>query len=612
MFCSECGTRSTGGRFCGFCGSPMAHGGQPTEFTPRSGSAAGTPYGSPAADLSAVAPVLGRNPPGNHVWDYIRDLGAAGTLIWSLTLYWSSTAKASSVVYVLLSTLSALLALTVLPLSRLLRKPDGSPLVWPTLAIRWLLCAPFAIVVLITVVRDLTGELPGLGPALVVGAFGLAVALVPRDTEIHRAANGPALLRGFRLACGWFGGLGMAAIVISTLIANPPDGWFEYDNYFLLSVLPFLAVIGLFVAVYGVTALRVAAGKVSWQPTLVWLGAGLLVSVGIDASNSTVESSHQGFYGAWLLLAATGLAAGPLVGGKDGDRSEVGFWALVVANAFRIIIVFASIVLLLAVLVLVQFSQYRYSTTVSGQMVWGIVSTVLTIGAAAVGSNRLRADAASGRQVALVSVAVMVLLRIIDLVVLGTGSFGAGGAPVSLLLLAGTFGVIVYGLTVPAPMRRGPQPGGGSPAAGGVAAPVPFGRAPETEQVAVPPSTGWIGAGTEVVTPVERPPVGASSAAAATEQVTVPPSTGWIGGVTEVATTVGQQQPPVVDPVARAAADPATPLAELMSIAGVRADLRPLVAANPSTYPDLLQWLAGLNEPAVNQALAARFGPAPR
>jgi hypothetical protein len=45
-----------------------------------------------------------------------------------------------------------------------------------------------------------------------------------------------------------------------------------------------------------------------------------------------------------------------------------------------------------------------------------------------------------------------------------------------------------------------------------------------------------------------------------------------------------------------------------MSIAASRPDLRPLVAANPSTYPDLLQWLGHLGDPAIDAALARRVG----
>ena len=54
------------------------------------------------------------------------------------------------------------------------------------------------------------------------------------------------------------------------------------------------------------------------------------------------------------------------------------------------------------------------------------------------------------------------------------------------------------------------------------------------------------------------------------------------------------------------AADPTTPAADLADLAHRERALRPLVAANPSAYAALLDWLAALDDPAVNAALAAR------
>jgi hypothetical protein len=57
---------------------------------------------------------------------------------------------------------------------------------------------------------------------------------------------------------------------------------------------------------------------------------------------------------------------------------------------------------------------------------------------------------------------------------------------------------------------------------------------------------------------------------------------------------------------AEQAADPATPAQVLADIAALRADLRPIVARNPSAYPGLLEWLGSLGEPGVDAALAER------
>jgi len=55
-----------------------------------------------------------------------------------------------------------------------------------------------------------------------------------------------------------------------------------------------------------------------------------------------------------------------------------------------------------------------------------------------------------------------------------------------------------------------------------------------------------------------------------------------------------------------AASDPATPAATLAQIVEVAPELRAAVAANPATYPALLDWLALLKDPAIDAALAAR------
>lgn len=69
--------------------------------------------------------------------------------------------------------------------------------------------------------------------------------------------------------------------------------------------------------------------------------------------------------------------------------------------------------------------------------------------------------------------------------------------------------------------------------------------------------------------------------------------------------------PPVVTPstgeFTRAqAVDPTTSHVVLARIVESQPELRPLVAANPNTYPDLLQWLGSLGDPAVDEALRTR------
>ena len=83
------------------------------------------------------------------------------------------------------------------------------------------------------------------------------------------------------------------------------------------------------------------------------------------------------------------------------------------------------------------------------------------------------------------------------------------------------------------------------------------------------------------------------------------------------ATTVTAAIPNLGQPVrpsgrALEAADPRTPAAVLFEIASSSPELRPAIAANPSTYDDLVTWLEALGDPAVDVALdrraAGQFG----
>lgn len=67
----------------------------------------------------------------------------------------------------------------------------------------------------------------------------------------------------------------------------------------------------------------------------------------------------------------------------------------------------------------------------------------------------------------------------------------------------------------------------------------------------------------------------------------------------------------MTDPLSLQASDPATTAETLARIAYERPDLRPAVAANPATYPELLTWLEQFHDPAVSAAIAARRGVAP-
>ncbi|WEV74833.1 hypothetical protein OZX74_01930 [Bifidobacterium sp. ESL0798] len=76
------------------------------------------------------------------------------------------------------------------------------------------------------------------------------------------------------------------------------------------------------------------------------------------------------------------------------------------------------------------------------------------------------------------------------------------------------------------------------------------------------------------------------------------------------ATTGYNQQMPVATNAygytAEQALDPNTDQMTIASIAQYAPELRPCLARNPNTYPELLNWLAQLHDPAIDAALATR------
>ncbi|WP_222851138.1 hypothetical protein [Phytoactinopolyspora mesophila] len=74
----------------------------------------------------------------------------------------------------------------------------------------------------------------------------------------------------------------------------------------------------------------------------------------------------------------------------------------------------------------------------------------------------------------------------------------------------------------------------------------------------------------------------------------------------EAATRVEPEPATASGYTAAMAADPNTPLQTLADIAAKEPSLRPHIASNPATYPELLDWLGQLGDPAVDDALRRR------
>jgi hypothetical protein len=483
------------------------------------------------------------------------------------------------------------------------------------------------------------------------GAFAFGLAAVPRITELTGEPARDVIVHRWRLLCGWAAGLGLAAIVISTLVRLAPLLSFGGGGTLALIVVAALVEIAIFIGVFAVPAIRVGADHPAWQPSALWLAVTFVFVLLMTAGGrSAVDSVDASFYGLWLLALAGGSCSLPLVGGRDGSPDGIGLWLLIVANAFRIILVAAGLVAVLAIVVVITAQQQNSRTP--GELIWSLVAAILTAVAAAIGSSQLRAGLIRGRSAALAALAFMALITVITMAVSGMASGpGGGGADViGLALLGGTYGIIVVGLTVPRPIREavaaqrppGPQPPPHDPAT--TQAPVATHAPPQPgarphpaapAQVGPDPRYSW-----QLLTPYQAAP-DLREAADGTDGATVRSVPGGITSVTAdprrpaapstppravgmdddlERTIVRTPRPAGLSPVdsatagqmyderARDAMDPTTSLQELMTIAHTRPDLRPLVAANPATYPALLTWLGQLGDPAVDAALARREG----
>jgi hypothetical protein len=83
-----------------------------------------------------------------------------------------------------------------------------------------------------------------------------------------------------------------------------------------------------------------------------------------------------------------------------------------------------------------------------------------------------------------------------------------------------------------------------------------------------------------------------------------PPSPARVAPASVVATSASVV--PTLELLARAV-NPETPLGTLAELAYDHPELRAAIAANPSTYPGLIEWLRELNDPAIAHALASRL-----
>jgi hypothetical protein len=566
--------------------------------------------------------------------DVVRDVVAVVALLLALPLPWNVADRGSDLLWVVLTTVVAVLVVAAPYAWRAGVVPDG----WNRLAEprgRLVGLAPYALVVLLHLVLDvLTVGSGGVGAGLALGLAGAVLAAALPTTR----------------------GIVVSAVVVAVAaVATPVTSAVDGSPWPVVvgAVLAALLVLGVLWS----TVRAFLRGDDAAGVVLVGVGTAValeLALLGGSSQHAWVESLHGDRYGLLLLPAVAAFAVPAVLGrfvAPPDEPVEAGAarWVRVAVRALDLMVLVAAFVALVAVVRLVA----AMSTDLPGfgfgvEPVLRLVVGTLVVVVAFLARRALLRDARSAHATAVGAACVVVVLGLVILVArAGVGT----RTHVEELLLALALPAMVLGaLLVPPSVRAyvgagsagDAEPGASADDAGSAAraqpesvtsAGVPLGQvspqragaqpAPQHPAARQPAAQHPTTHDTAVQAPVQasaQAPVsdagsrwrGTWAAGTDATQQMAPVDVG-----AQPPATVHQQPsqtqvlPPVADVpgsrwTAAQALDPATPLADLAQIVQEAPHLRPHVAANPSTYPALLDWLGALGDPAVDAALRTR------
>ena len=566
--------------------------------------------------------------------DVARDVVAAVALLVALPLPWDATLRGSDLLWVVLTTVVALLLVAAPYAWRAGLVPEG----WAKVATpraRLVGLAPVAFVALLYVVLDLfaVGD-GGVGAGL---ALGLAGAVLAAALPSTRGAAVSALV------------VAVAAVVVTPLTTVAAGSPWPVVVGALLSALLVLGMLWLTVGAF----LRHhddAAGLV-----LVVVGGAValeLALLGGGAQHGWVESLHADRYGL-LLLPVVAAFAVPVALDRAatwaGEPAGVGAarWVRVAVRTLELAMVVAAFVTLVALVRLVAAAAADVPGFGFGvEPVLRLIVGVLVVVIAFLARRALVRDARTAHATAVGAACVIGVLGLVILV--ARAGVGTRSHVEELLLALAIPATVLVALLVPPSVRElvgsgQPAPGAGAQATGGWQATGPvasgsFGEVAPGQQPAVQETA--VQQPVAQQPPAQQPPAQQQPAApqssvqeTAVQQPVADPGSRW-RGTWAARTDATQQMAPVEaasadgdGPVQRpdqtqvlqAMADvpgsrwtpeqalaPTTPLEDLAQIVQEAPHLRPHVAANPSTYPALLDWLGALGDPAVDAALRTR------
>ncbi|BDZ43219.1 hypothetical protein GCM10025865_25180 [Paraoerskovia sediminicola] len=287
--------------------------------TPVAGARAGGTQGagtSPGASVSGSSPFA-----GVPFVDYARDVVAALLVLMSLSLPWDATTRSVDRVDVVLVSLVTLLSLSLPYLARGGLMPDGWT-VHRTRNARLLANLPYAVLVLVYLLKDLLAGLdgPGLGTAVGLGLAAALLAAQPRRCEIgdDDAEAGPR-----RAWTGALAGLGAAAVV-ATLAALTLVLVLGDDLGVALVLRALLATVFLVVLV-GWPVLGAVRGDTAWSTVLLGLGVIVAVTFVLGSGSAVllhVTSPRVLGFALLLVPAAAAVSSSALLRGSSVETAQ--------------------------------------------------------------------------------------------------------------------------------------------------------------------------------------------------------------------------------------------------------------------------------------------------
>jgi hypothetical protein len=571
--------------------------------------------------------------------DVVRDVVAAFALLVALPLPWDVLRRGSDLLWVVLATVVALVVVAA-PYAQRAGVLTGG---WARLAeprARWYGLAPYGLVALAYLVLDAirsAADAGGVGTGLALGLAGAMLAAAPAGTR-------PLVVVSVVVAIG--------AVATPLIGLLDGAGWSATVSASLAAIF----VVGLL----WLTVKRFLDGDDAAGIVLVAVGAAValeLAMLGGAVQHVWTESLHGSRYG-MLLFPLVAAAAFPAAVRRresaEGEPTQVSAarWVRVAVQTFELMILVAAFVALNAAVQLVAQILDVPTNFSFVELVLRIVIGVLVVVVAYLTRRALLRDPRAGHATAVGAACVVVVLGVVIVV----ARAGVGTATrVEELLLALALPAISLGVLLMPPSVRElvasrPEPASQPAGAQGYGepgyAPQGYGEpgyAPQghvaadhgqrvpSEQVPAERHDSWQEpepTGAEATPgPAEPEPAEGSHGSRwrgtwaagtdATQQlspVTGEQSRAYVTGADqgrdETQGVDATQMLPPVQPGGRwsaeVALDPSTPLEDLATIVQEAPHLRPHVAANPSTYPALLDWLGALGDPAVDAALRSR------